>query len=221
MPSDALIQGRSSIDGKAHGSTWLLIAFAATSSTLIAQNIVTPQPAPGKPILQRNEATDPLSGNHYVRLLLSLPAKADTDQNTQPRFTIQCEDVKGKHQMLWFLSFGGVEDPGYERPFRQTQGALYPPVYPAVNLKMTFEGYIKFKPFTRSWALLPTGELRYRNSGTDGPNMEPARWFLQYLSVLPGLRVAYAKPQKGDPGEILFPMQPLLDELNKTPICSP
>jgi hypothetical protein len=86
---------------------------------------------------------------------------------------------------------------------------------------MTFEGYIKWKPFTRSWSVLPSGELRYRNPGSYSPNMESARSFLQYLYSLPGLRIGYAKSVKGNPSEVFFPTQPLLDELKKTPICGP
>ena len=103
----------------------------------------------------------------------------------QPRFTVEC---------------------------RATQVDLYPPHYPRVNLKMTFEGYIKSKPFTRSWSVLPSGQLRYRNVGVDSPNMETARWFLRFLSSLPGLRIVHAKPLQGDPGEIFFPTKPLLKQ---------
>lgn len=199
----------------------IIYAVAFASSTLLARSDAAPQPAAPKAILQRNEAIDPATGIHYVRLLLTLPATADANPSVSPRFTIQCEDIKGKHQMLWFVSFGGVEDPGYAPPFQPSRTNLFPPQYPAVNLKMTFEGYIKSKPFTRSWSRLPTGELRYRNSGSDSPNMEPARWFLGFLNPLPGLRVVHAKPEKGDPGDLFFAAQPLLDELNKTPICAP
>ncbi|HZL52824.1 MAG TPA: hypothetical protein VFC37_17975 [Terracidiphilus sp.] len=212
---------RSLIDKKTQVLTWLLFAFVATSTTLFAQNDVTLQPAAGEPILLRIEATDLESGIHYVRLMLSLRTNEDAAQTTQPRFTVECQDIKGKQEMLWFVSFGGVEDPGFVPPFRATQANLYPPHYPGVDLKMTFEGYIKSKPFTRSWSLLPSGQLRYRNGGADSPNMESARWFLRFLSSLPGLRIVHAKPLKGHPGEIFFPTQPLLDELKKAPICSP
>ena len=209
------------ITGKMRVSTWLSFAFMASSTTLFAQSDATLRPAATKPVLQRQEATDSVSGIHYVRLLLSLRTNGDAVQTAQPRFTVQCQDLKGKHEMLWFLSFGGVEDPGFEPPFRPTRTDQFPPQYPNFNLKMTFEGYIKSKPFTRSWSLLPSGELRYRNSGVDSPNMEPARGFLRFLSSLPGLRVVRPKPLKGDPVEIFFPTQLLLDELNKTSICSP
>ena len=219
--TDAHMAIRSLIDKKTQVLTWLLFAFVATSTMLFAQRDATIQPEAGKPILQRVEATDLESGIHYVRLLLSLRTNEDAAQTAQPRFTVECQDIKGKREMLWFVSFGGVEDPGFVPPFRATQANPYPPHYPGVNLKMTFEGYIKSNPFTRSWSLLPSGQFRYRNGGADSPNMESARWFLRFLSSLPGLRIVPAKPLKGDPGEIFFPTQPLLDELKKVPICSP
>ena len=123
--------------------------------------------------------------------------------------------------MLWFLSFGGIADPGFVPPFHPTKVNPHPPHYPTVNLKMVFEGYIKSKPFTRSWNLMPSGELRYRNGGLHSPNMESAYWFQQFLRSLPGFRVAYAKPQDGDSGEIFFRTQLLLDKQNETPTCSP
>lgn len=199
--------------------TWLLVALLAAS--LSAQEPVKQQPAVSAPTLKRVEATDSASGVQYVRLLLFLPPGPDASQTLPPRFTVECLETKGKHEMLWFVSFGGVEDPGFEPPFRPTLTDPFPPRYPGVNLKMTFEGYIKWKPFIRSWSLLPSGELQYRNAGSSSPNMEAAQSFLQYLNSLPGLRIGYAKPAKGDPGDLFFPMQPVLDELKKTPICPP
>jgi hypothetical protein len=196
-----------------------VLAMLASSATLLAQT--APQHAVAAPTLQRFEVTDPATGVHSVRLLLSLPAAAGASQPQPPRFTVECIDNKGKHDMLWSVSFGGVPDPGFVPPFRRTQDNLFPPQYPSVTLKMTFEGYIKSKPFTGSWSVMPWGELRYRNPGTLSPNMDSTPYFLTFLSSLPGLRIVHAKPAQGDPGEIFFPTQPLLDELKKTPVCSP
>jgi hypothetical protein len=100
--------------------------------------------------LQRIEGTDAGSGAHFVRLLLSLPPSADAPSIPPPRFTVECFDNKGKHDMRWLLSFGGIPDNGFEQPFRASQTALFPPAYPSANLRMVFEGYMKSKPFTRS-----------------------------------------------------------------------
>jgi hypothetical protein len=201
----------------------MLLASLASPAVLAAQ-VLPLQPASAPPTLQRMEGTVPETGVRYVRLLLSLPVTAET--TPPPRFTAECIEDRGKLDLVWFVSFGGIEDSGFHPPFRASQADLFPPRYPSVNLKMTFEGYIKSKPFTRTWSVLPSGELRYRNPGLDSPNMDSPRYFLTFLNSLPGLRIGYVKPGKGRSaspiqGEILFPTQPLLDELKKTPLCNP
>jgi hypothetical protein len=201
--------------------------FLLVSGTLPAQDspapqpVTTPQPVTVGPNLMRLEGVDQASGIHFVRLSLTLPPATSAAQGLPPRFTVECDDNNGKHNLLWFISFGGVPDPGFAPPFRSTQNALFPPRYPSVKLKMTFEGYIKWKPFTKEWSALPSGELRYRNPGTDSPNMESPRYWMQYLNSLPGLRIENAKPGKGDPAELFFQSQPLLNELKKSPECEP
>ncbi|HEY1902643.1 MAG TPA: hypothetical protein VGG56_09450 [Terracidiphilus sp.] len=207
------------VDKRSRWADCALFALLLSSATLIAQNAQAPQPATAAPTLERLEGTDPATGVHYVRLLLSLPAGANA--SLSPRFTVECVADKNQRDLLWYISFGGVADPGFTPPFRSSQNNLFPPQYPSVNLKMAFEGYIKSKPFTRSWAVLPSGVLRYRNPGADSPNMDSTRSFLAYLNSLPGLRIVHAKASKADPGEVFFPTQPLLDELKRTPVCAP
>ena len=204
-------------------SSWskAAIVFAmAAGHALSAQEAAEPQPVAGAQNLLRLEGTDARSGIHYVRLFLSLP-KTDAETKASPRFTVECTEVRGKHQMSWFMNFGGVDGFAFEPPFHPTQTDLFPPRYPSANLKMVFEGYTKSKPFVRAWAELPSGELRYRNPGLDSPNMESPQHWMQFLIALPGLRIGYAKPINGSPTELLFPTQPLLEELRKTPICAP
>jgi hypothetical protein len=196
-----------------------LTAFLSASGALFAQNPSVPQPVAVTPNLERLEATDPGSGIHYVRLSLSLPATENA--SLPPRFTIECREDHGKRDLQWFVGFGSAQDSGFIPPFHRTQTVLFPPVYPKVKLKMNYEGYIKWKPVTRDWEALPSGELHYLNPGVGSPNMEPARSFLPYLNSLPGLRIGYAKPGNGDPAELFFPTQPLLDEIKKTPTCAP
>ncbi|MGD0735398.1 MAG: hypothetical protein ABR976_09635 [Terracidiphilus sp.] len=196
-----------------------LTALLSASAVLFAQTAPSPQPVAVAPKLDRVENTDPGSGIHYVRLSLSL-AVTET-ASLPPRFTVECRDDHGRRDLQWFVSFGGAQDSGFIPPFHRTQAALFPPVYPKVKLKMNYEGYIKWKPLTRDWELLPSGELHYLNPGAGSPNMEPARSFLSYLNSLPGLRIGYARPAKGDPAELFFPTQPLLDEIKKTPACAP
>jgi len=195
------------------------LACLAAPAALAAQAVPPSEPLAATPTLLRTEGTDPEYGIHWVRLLLALPTAGDPGR--APRFTVECQDLNGKHDLLLFVSFGGFEDLGFVPPFQGGKNKLYGPQFPGVDLKMTFEGYRKSKPFTRSWAVLPGGEFRYRNAGADSPNMDSTRNFMSFLNALPALRIVHAKPAQGDPGELLFPTRPLLDELNKTPICSP
>ena len=181
-----------------------------------------PKPVQIAPNLARFESVDQASGIHYVRILLSLPKAADADQGqAPPRFSVECRDIKGNHDLQWFLSFGGVDSFEFVPPFHSSPQVLYPPQFPQAKLKMVFEGYIKSKPFVRNWSALHNGEFRYSDPGAYSSNMESARWFMGFLNSLPGLRIGYQKPEKGDPPELFFPTQPLLDEVRKTPICAP
>ena len=181
-----------------------------------------PKPVQLTPNLARFESIDQASGIHYVRLLLSLPKAADASEDqAPPRFSVECRDIKGTHELQWFLSFGGVDSFQFVAPFHSTPKALYPPQFPQLKLRMVFEGYIKSKPFVRSWSALHDGEFHYSDPGAQSANMESARWFMGFLNSLPGLRIGYQKPEKGDPPELFFPTQPLLDEVMKTPICAP
>lgn len=197
----------------------LLVLFVSASVSL-AQRTDTPKPVSGFPDLLKLEGTDTESGIHYIRLSLSLAVLRGSTE-TPPRFTMECTDNHGKRGLAWFVSFGGVQSTGFIPPFRPTPQEPFPPRNPSVNLKMTFEGYTKWKPYTRSWEVLPSGELRYRNPGIDSPNLDEPRFFLQYLNSLPGLRVAYAKRSPEDPPDVFFATRPLLDELRRIPVCQP
>jgi hypothetical protein len=191
-----------------------------TSMHALAQDKPTPQLVPDASNLLRVEGVDAGSGTHYVRLMLSLPAAVGSI-NAPPRFTMECTESKGKRELSWFLSFGGVEDTQFTPPFRPSDENPFPPPRPSVRLKMIFEGYTKWRPFVRVWEVLPSGALRYRNPGMQSPNMDTPRSFLQYLNPLPGLRIGYARPSAGDPHELFFETRPLLNEVQKTSICQP
>jgi hypothetical protein len=86
---------------------------------------------------------------------------------------------------------------------------------------MRFEGYMRSEEFKRQWEQFPTGELHYLNSGFGSANMEDPRHFLQWLTSLPNLRIAYVKPLSGQPSELVFPTKPLLDLIKKLNFCEP
>jgi hypothetical protein len=172
----------------------------------------------GFPDLKVLEGIDHPSGIHYARLYLSLPHVADSTA-VPPRFTLECTETRGHRDQSWYVSFGGVEQSGFTAPFRPKSPQDFPPTYPSVNLKMTFEGYMKWKPYVESWEALPSGELHYRNPSLQSPNMDSPRHFLQYLNSLPGLRIGYAKRSPTNPQELQFQLRPLLDEMRKISIC--
>jgi hypothetical protein len=197
----------------------VLAAFFIASGILSAQSAPTPGPSNSASTLERVENTDPDSGIHYVRFSISIPVVPD--QPLPPRFTMECRDNHGKRELEWFVGFGGAHDTGFIPPFHPTPAVPNPPKHPRVKLKMNYEGYIKWKPVTYVWEQMPSGEFHYLNAGMHSPNMPSARYFILNLSSLPGLRIGYEKPAQGDPLEMLFPTQPILDELKKTPTCAP
>lgn len=188
---------------------------AQTAPTPAAFTSTSLAPAPS-----RVEGTDTISGTHYVRLSVSAAASG-TEPDLAPHFTLECRDVKGKHDLFWFLSFGGVPVQPFEPPFKSSKSEPFPPDYLKVKLKMDFEGYMRTKPYTRAWEELPSGELRFCNASLSCPNMETARNFMSYLNALSTLRISYAKSSDGTSPEQVFQLRSLVDEANKTPICTP
>jgi hypothetical protein len=172
------------------------------------------------PALSRVEGTDAGSGTHYVRLAVS-SSGSGTEPELAPRFTLECRDVKGKHDLIWFLSFGGVPVQSFVPPFKPSQDDPFPPTYHMVKLKMNFEGYMRTKPYTKAWEELPSGELRFCNSSIACPNMETARFYMAFLNALPTLRISHAKASDGKASEQVFQLRSLVDEANKTPVCTP
>lgn len=199
-------------------SRFVLAAGLLLPATGFAQGTQAPAAVSVAPNLLRVEGRDAGTGVHYVRLILSQP-ETPGDAKAPPRFTVECTDDGGKHEMNWLVSFGGIGPTAFIPPFRPTKEVRFPDPMPSVLLKMDFEGYMKWKPVTRAWSLLPTGELRYRNPGIESPNLDSLRSFLPYLRVLPGLRIGYAHAAPDGPRELLFATRPLLDEMAKTPLC--
>jgi hypothetical protein len=192
----------------------LLVSLCAAQEPSLPQQVVI------APNLSRLEGVDAGSGIHYVRLILSLPPVENSIQ-APARFIMECTEIKAKRDLVWLVSFGGIAGVNFIPPFRPTQAERFPPRNPSANLRMSFEGYMKWKPYVRSWEVLPSGELRYRNPGLESPNMDGPRFFLPYLNSLPGLRIGYTKPSVGEPAELLFQTRTMLDELKKNPACQP
>jgi len=196
-----------------------ILLFLIFGATLLAQDLPTPQSVPEAPNLLRLEGVDPETHVHYIRLLLSQPTSTDSAK-TPPRLTFECLEKDGKPDFKWYVSFGGITDYRFLPPFHPTPGVPYHLSETDVDLKMSFvEGSSQWKPYVRSWTLLSTGELRYRNPGWHSPNLESLSLFMSILKSYHGLQISYAKPAKGDPEAVLFHTEPLLRELKKNAIC--
>jgi hypothetical protein len=184
-----------------------------------AQEASAPQPAPAVSQVKRVEGVDATSGIHYLRLSVTASPASGAAQDP-PRLTMECRDKNGKHELLWYLSFGGISEQGFEPPFHATDTELFPPHLPRQKLTMFFEGYMQSKPFVRTWLVEFSGELRYCNPGIDCPNMEGPQYFLTFLNALPGLRIRGANPSSGSQQELVFQTRPLLDNLKASPACA-
>lgn len=202
-----------------------LIVFFAFSLRAVAQTD-PPRPVPIGPNLFSLKGTDSASGTEYLRLFLTAEPGAGAaahapDPQSSPTFTIECAQSKTKRALSLYVNFGGVEDIAFPPPFKATQGDPFPPRNPSIALTMIFEGYIKSKPFKRSWEVLPNGNERYRNPGIGSANLDDPRFFLQYLNSLPTLHVITPKPEPGKPGELFFHTAALLQETARAPLCQP
>ena len=196
----------------------LVAAIFIACAASCAQTAPAPATLSAAPVPMRVEGTDVGSGTQYVRLSVT-SSGSGMAPDLAPHFTLECRDVKGKRDLLWFLSFGGVPVQQFEPPFKPSHSDPYPPNYPKVKLKMDFEGYMRSKPISRSWEELPTGEFRFCNAGLQCPNMESARFYMSYLTALPTLRIAFANSSESMLPEQVFDLRGLVDEANKTPIC--
>lgn len=201
------------------------IFFACAAS--LGQTVTTPAlaapndpPTSSAPSLSHVEGTDADLRTHYVRLSVSTPVSG-TEPEMASRFTVECRDVKGKHDLLWFLSFGGVPVQPFMPPVKPSPGHPFRPKYRKVKLKMDFEGYMRTKPYTRAWEELPSGEFRFCNAGVHCPNMETARFYMAFLNALPTLRISFTNSSDGTSPEQVFQLRSLVDEANKTPLCTP
>lgn len=160
----------------------------------------------------RAEGVDAASGIRYVRF--SVLGPAEEDGKAPPRFTMECTESGGKRTVDLLVTFGGVGPTEFAPPVRVEKGKPKPPKNPDVKLTMDFEGW---RQMTRSWEVLPSGELRYRNPGMHSPNMESPRVFVMYLYSLPELGLGH----RSGTAEEVFATRPLLEELAKTPLCQP
>lgn len=203
-----------------HIASYSVLVLVALSGRAQDDSSQLARLAPGLFSLHGKDAS---SGTEYVRLLLLEEANSSPEATPQgsPTFTIECTQLRNRRELHFYVNFGGVEDVAFAPPFKPTQTELFPPVYPTVAFKMTFEGYIRSKPFKRAWEQLPNGNYKYRNPGGDSFNLDGPRYFMQWLNSLPGLCVAQLKPVRGEPAEVFFQTKPLLEVVSLHPLCQP
>jgi hypothetical protein len=198
-----------------------LALFVALATANAQTPDAAPAAAPSDPNAPvRLEGTDPGSGIHWVRIAVNATSPAAAPAQAG-HFILECRETRGKREVDWYVSFGFIPVQSFDPPFKATKDNPFPPSNPIVKLKMSFEGYMKTKPFTRAWEGLPSGEYRYCNSSMGCSNLDQARFYMSYVNALPTLRISFAKKSDGDAPEQVFNLDGLVHEANKTPICAP
>jgi hypothetical protein len=200
-------------------------SFALFAVAMLALSTLRPIAAQklesaGENIL-RLEGTDPTSGIHYLRLILLLNTPENPAPETQPRFTMECWERHSKGSLHWTVRFDGSNSFDFTPPVESTPDNPNPTPNRNVNLRMRFEGYMNSHDFKREWEVLPSGEFRYRNSGLGSANLDDPRYFMTWLASLPNLRIGFAKQAPNQGKDIVFPLKPLLDLVNKSALCQP
>ncbi|QNI33099.1 hypothetical protein H7849_03730 [Alloacidobacterium dinghuense] len=165
--------------------------------------------------------TDAGSDTQYLRYFLLADSGEEAMPQSAPTLVIECTQAHNRRELHFFVNFGGVEDIAFTPPFKPTPTDRFPPANPTVAFRMTFEGYMRSKPFKRSWEQLPNGNYKYRNPGADSFNLDGPRYFMQYLNSLPGFRVVAMKPERGKPAEVFFQTKPLLEMVSREALCQP
>jgi len=196
--------------------TLLALAIFALST---AQQLAAQKPEAAGENLLRLEGTDPVSGIHYLRLILLLKSAENATPETAPRFTMECWERHSKRSFHWTVRFDGSPSFDFTPPVESTANNLYPTPNPSVTLKMRFEGYMTSHDFKREWEALPRGEYRYRNSGLSSANLDDPHYFLTWLASLPNLRIGFAKHALNQNTELVFPLKPLIDLVKKSDLC--
>lgn len=193
--------------------------------TLGRAQTAPPQPVQLAPGLFRLQGTDPATGTEFVRFFLASKYAAGvqaglTPQHT-PDFIVECTQLNDRRKLSFFLAPVPVEDIGFHAPVKGGLRHRPTPKNPTVMFKMTFDGYVRSKPFKTAWEKLPTGMYRYRDPSFRGSNLEDPRFFVQYLNSLPTLEIAPAKPGAGEPAALSFDTSGLLQQIARAPLCQP
>ena len=157
---------------------------------------------------------DPDSSISYVRVIL--PAERAEAVSDSPALTVECLEINSKKRMDIYLDFGGA-DRSFHPPAKPDPVTHFPPSNPSVRLKLVFEGY---KPFNRTWEVMPSGEYRYRQPGIGSPNLDGVQFFLLYMYSVPVMHVSFTDP-KASAKTAEFHTSGLMAEMRKQSLCMP
>lgn len=157
------------------------------------------------------QGTDAPSGIAWARIAVaaSTVEPAWTD-GMIPALIVECSQSHQRRSLDLFLDFGSA-DAKFHPPPPPDPHAL---PNPSETLTFLFEG---FRPFRRSWELMPSGELRYRNPGFGTSNLESARFFLQYMYTVKQTRVLFRNGSSQVTAT--FPTFDFVEQVRKTPLC--
>jgi hypothetical protein len=159
---------------------------------------------------------DDTATDYAVFSLLGESHATISDSAAPPYLTFQCRQTAGKRHIDLFVDFGGIGNRAYHPPDKPDPITGFPQERPNIALKMIFAGYITSKPYKRTWAQFPNGELQYRNPGSYSPNLEEARYFLAWMASLPVLKIVDARDSTKSAE---FQTTALVDQLRRNPLC--
>ena len=164
------------------------------------------------PVLTVIEGRDADSAIAYTRITLSAE-QAQTVADS-PALTVECAEEKSGRKVDLYVDLGGAERT-FHAPAKPDPVTHFKPSNPSVRLILTFEGY---KPFKRSWEMMPSGEYRYRPPGADSPNLDSVSFFLMYMYSVPVLHISFADPRLGNK-TAEFHTAGLSAEMKKRSLC--
>lgn len=149
-----------------------------------------------------------------------VPGKLDP---AAPRLTAQCTRTPaGRFKFELRENMGGLSEPVFYAPWKQTKEEQFPPPLQGVTVTMDFLGYTRVKPVKRAWRYLreEPGEMRYDTPGMQSSNMEDVVFYMQYLKALPTLRLTLP-PRDGKKVPVIaeFETSQWQQVVRKEPLC--
>jgi hypothetical protein len=189
----------------------LLILAAMVGALPAAHACAQTATASGLAVIEGQDAD---SGITYA--CITLAAEQASAVADSPALTVQCSQLNSRRKIDLYFDFGRV-DRTFHTPEKPDPVTHFLPRNPNVRLRLTFEGY---KPFNRTWEVMPWGEYRFRQPGVESPNLDTVQFFLAYMYSVPVLHVAFSDGKaSGKSAE--FHTSGLIAEMKKNRLCNP